>query len=126
MIDRKKKDIINTLVPISIFYKTRVGKNIRCPDVSAHKHGDKSPSAHIYENKIFCFKCRRYFNVSDIAVYNHISLDKLYEKLVEKYGSNLEIEYLKRREEPEEEIKIEVKKENKSFIDFTKEYFNSL
>jgi len=37
------------------------GKNIRCPDAAAHAHGDKNPSAHIYENAdgalVKCYGC---------------------------------------------------------------------
>ena len=84
-----REKILNLLYPIRLLVDYESPKkNVTCPNP---KHVDKKPSAHIYNNRIWCFVCERHFYVTDIIKYEGLNSDELYQDLQNIYqNQNLE------------------------------------
>jgi len=120
-----KRKILNALYPITnLLGLENIKKNVECPNP---EHNDKHPSAHIYNNAIWCFRCRKLFKVCNIIEYNNFSFNKLYSELEEKYGDDLIAKYeiVSANEEIEKEIEEIKVKDNEDFINFTKRFFEN-
>ncbi len=117
-----KKEILNILYPIqNLVTNQSPSKNIPCPNP---EHNDLIPSAHFYENRIWCFTCRQFFYVIDIIRFYNLDIDKLYQELNDIYpGENLE-ELAAKKSIISNENKSYQKKQNESFLEFTDKYFS--
>lgn len=75
-----KVKIVNKLYDIRILIENyRKGNKYFCLF-----HNDINPSCKIYGNALYCFSCRRFYYVSNIANKLGISIDELYEKIKDK------------------------------------------
>ena len=77
----KKDFLLNKLYPIEKLLNSKSKKsNIRCPNPH---HLDRKASSHIYENKVWCFTCKRFFDVIYIITVNEINKNEIFEDLKE-------------------------------------------
>ena len=117
-------NIIDTLYPIhKILNLKKTTSNIKCPSPD---HDDKKPSAHIYNNRVWCFTCKRYFSVINIINFQKLNKNVFYKELEDLYGNRLEEEYNKNKTILKDDKKnIVIKKSNEDFINFTTRFFSS-
>jgi len=80
--NRERYRILNIVLDIGeiVGVKDR-SKNIRCMF-----HDDSKPSAHIYDNRIYCFACGRFYSVVDVLLKQGKDINKIFDSLVSKYG----------------------------------------
>lgn len=125
----KKRDIVNALYPIwkVIGYDVCPNTNIKCPDPN---HNDRTPSATIYNNKeniIYCHACKKKMDVLYLAKVNSLSIDKMYNDVLQIYGSLTEIKKAMNgksvnRKEVEDGFP-KLSKSDKDFSSYTKNVF---
>lgn len=115
------KKVVDKLYPIKKLLEIRNNtSNVKCPI-----HDDLKPSAHIYDNYIWCFTCKKRIYVSDLCILNNIDINKLYQELLDKYGRDKLEEFYNNIKYNVKKDKIEINKQNEDFISFTKRFFES-
>ena len=120
----KKIEILDVLYPINELIGASNKSNVICPNPN---HVDRKPSSHIYNNRIWCFTCKRFFYVRDIIKYKKLDIDTLYDELLIQYKDEDLLElYNEKKIEKKEEKKITKRKKNENFIDFTMRWFNNI
>ncbi len=116
--------ILNRLYDIRKLLKNNVEKNVRCL-----WHKDRVPSAHIYNNAVWCFRCKRFFYVINYVKKLKLNIDDLIEELKQEYNKDIDglIEMASKEVKFEKNVVYKVaRKNNESFIDFCKNYFNNI
>lgn len=120
-----EKDIrisyVNVLYPIKkILQKCKVEQkngNIRCSF-----HDDLKPSARVYDNAVYCFRCRRFFYNYNYIVKCNLDFEEIYKELLTMYNNDMKKMDEDYKNRVIKEVKVEIK-EKKNIIDYTKEYF---
>ena len=76
---------VNVLYPIKkILQKCNIEQ--KSGNICCSFHDDLKPSAKVYDNAVYCFRCRRFFyNYNYIVKYN-LNFDEIYEELKKMYN----------------------------------------
>lgn len=109
---------LNALYPIENILGTDK-KQIKCDF-----HDDRSPSAHIYENRIWCFRCGKFYYVASYIKLWKLNVDTLWAELIQTYGSEEKIKESYQFEESPEKRDLPKLRKSEDFKNFFKNYFN--
>ena len=117
-------DIVDVLYPVAdLFPEHKSRRNVICPF-----HDERTPSAHLYDDHLYCFTCGKPYRAAKIAKALGVDPRELYNELLTSYGGEEELleEYeLQRDSLPDIEVRVKPIFMNENISEFAKKFFEN-